>query len=112
MTTETCKIQLLSNTYEIKCPRDETENLSQAAKKLNGHLLAHKKKFKNLNEYQVLLLSALQISHELVQCLKQLEQQHTHVSALIDALQVRMKNLHNVPVGKASLQEFATKNAL
>lgn len=110
MTTETCKIQLLHNTYEIKCPRDETNNLTQAARTLNDHLLAHKKKFKNLNEYQVLLLSALQVSHELVQCLQQLEQQHTHVSELIDALHLRMKNFHKAPVHKTSVKGFASKN--
>lgn len=109
MTTQTYKIQLLSKTYEIKCPSEETANLSQAAKKLNEQLLAHKKKFKTLNEYQVLLLSALQISHELVQSQKQLEQQHAHVSELINALKVRMKNLHKIPVETASVQGLVEK---
>lgn len=92
-TSNTCTIQLLKKTYEIKCPKEEAENLQAAAQKLNDQLLANKKKFKSLDEFQTLLLAALTISHELVVCIKQQEQQRNQVSQFINALETNIDSV-------------------
>ena len=61
-----CTIQLMNKSYKIKCPVEEMDNLQLAAKKLNATIAQKKSQFKNLDATQVLLLSALHISHELV----------------------------------------------
>ncbi|KTC88153.1 MULTISPECIES: cell division protein ZapA [Legionella] len=85
-TAKTCSIKLLNKTYEIKCPENEEINLEQAAEKLNEQL-KQTKKFKQLDEFQALLLAALNISHELITCQKQQEQQRIQVSKFISSLE-------------------------
>ena len=89
---KTCKIRLLNKTYEIKCPEEEANNLKNAAKKLNEQLLTNKTKCKSLNEFQLLLLASLNISHELVACQKQQAEQRHHVNELISALGNKMND--------------------
>lgn len=76
-------IKVLNKPYEIKCSAQEVENLQQAADKLNSHLAQTKKKFKHLSEFQTLLLSALNMSHELIACQKQQDQQRQQVSQFV-----------------------------
>ena len=84
---------MLNKTYEIKCPNEETHNLNLAAQKLNDQLVANKKKFHSLDAYQVLLLSALNISHELVASLKQQEQQRNQVTEFISSLETKINQV-------------------
>jgi cell division protein ZapA len=91
-----CSIKLLNKTYEIKCPDNEIINLQQAAEKLNEHLLQNKKKFKQLGEFQSLLLAALNVSHELIACQKQHEQHRQQVSRFITSLE---NKIHQVVHG-------------
>lgn len=86
----------MNKTYEIKCPDHETVNLQQAAEKLNEQLIQSKKKFKQLDEFQALLLAALNISHELVTCQKQQEQQRQQVTKFISSLE---NKIHQVVHG-------------
>lgn len=86
-TSKSCSIKLLNKTYEIKCPDHEIANLQQAAEKLNEQLLQSKKKFKQLDEFQALLLAALNVSHELITCQKQQEQQRQQVTKFINSLE-------------------------
>lgn len=85
-TSISCPIKLLNKTYDIKCPEEEAANLQLAAEKLNEQLLLNKKKFKQLDEFQNLLLAALHVSHELISCKKHQEQQRHQVSQFINSL--------------------------
>jgi cell division protein ZapA len=84
--TKFCTIQLLNKSYKIKCPDDEVDNLRASAQKLNQHLCQNKNAFKSLNEFQSLLLAALNISHELICSETQQIQQRQKLSHFIDSL--------------------------
>ncbi len=86
----------MNKIYEIKCPDSEMENLQQAAEKLNQQLLQTKKKFKQLDEFQTLLLAALNVSHELITCQRQHEQQRLQVTQFISSLE---NKIHQVVHG-------------
>lgn len=88
--SNTCTIRLLNKTYDIKCPTEEVDNLNLAAKKLNEQLLTNKTKFQSLDAFQILLLSALNISHELIASLKQQEQQRNQVTQFISSLETKI----------------------
>lgn len=92
-TSNTCTIRLLNKTYDIKCPHEETDNLNLAAQKLNEQLHATRKKFQSLDAYQILLLSALTISHELIASLKQQEQQRKQVTHFISSLETKINHV-------------------
>lgn len=94
--SKSCSIKLMNKSYEIKCPDAEVENLQQAADKLNEYLIQNKKKFKQLDEFQTLLLAALNVSHELINSQKQLEQQKLHVTQFINSLE---NKIHQVVHG-------------
>lgn len=93
---KSCTIKLLNKSYEIKCPDNEMFNLKQAAEKLNDQLLQNKKKFKQLDEFHALLLAALNISHELINCQHQQEQQRKQVTQFINSLE---NKIHQVVHG-------------
>lgn len=80
-------VKLLNQSYEIKCPEHEIDNLNLAAAKLNQELQQQRKKFKKLDDFQVLLLAALTISHELINCRQHQEQQFRQVSQLVNSLE-------------------------
>lgn len=87
MTTSiSCPIKLLNKTYDIKCPEQEADNLHMAADKLNEQLLQNKKQFRQLDDFQNLVLAALHISHELISCKKQQEEQRNQVTRFMNSL--------------------------
>lgn len=90
-----CNIKILNKSYEIKCPKNEEENLKRAAEVLNGQLQSYKKKFKRLDEFENLLLAALHICHELISCQKQQEQQRHQVTQFINSLENRINQVVN-----------------
>ena len=90
---KTCKVKILNKSYEIRCPENEEENLSLAAKKLNDQLTKHKNNFKLLDNYQTLLLAALDISHEFVICKNQQEQQRHQVTQFISSLEHKINKV-------------------
>lgn len=90
---KTCTIRLLNKSYDIKCPDEEADNLQHAALKLNGHLQHIKKKFKQIDEYQALLLAALHISHEWVACQKQQEEQRQQMTQFICSLEHKINQV-------------------
>lgn len=92
-TLQTCRIKILNKTYDIKCPPEETENLKAAANKLDEQLMESKKKFNNLDAYQILLLSALTISHELMVSQKQQEEQRQQVAQFISSLESKINHV-------------------
>ncbi|WP_419419752.1 cell division protein ZapA [Legionella sp. D16C41] len=94
-TSKTCKIKLLNKSYDIKCPEHEVANLEQAAAKLNEHLLQNKKKFKQLDDFQNLVLASLHVSHELISCQKQQEQQRHQVTQFINSLENKINQVVN-----------------
>lgn len=91
--TTTCSIQLLNNVHEIKCPQDEVENLQQAGVRLNEQLLLNKKKFKDLDPFQTLMLAALTLTHELLACQKKQEQQRHQVTEFISSLENKINQV-------------------
>jgi cell division protein ZapA len=94
-TSSSCPIKLLNKTYTIKCPDHETANLQLAADKLNEQLQLNKKKFKQLDDFQNLLLAALHVSHELVSCQKQQENQRHQVTQFISSLENKINQVVN-----------------
>lgn len=90
---KTCKVNLMNKTYELKCPENEEANLLLATKKLNDKITNNKNKFKLLDNFQILLLSALDISHELVICKNEQEQQRHQVTQFISALENKINKV-------------------
>ena len=89
-TKKSCTIKILDKSYEVKCPDNEKENLLLAVAKLNEKMASNKNKFKRLDDFQILLLAALDIGHELVICQKEQEQQRHQVNQFISSLESRI----------------------
>ena len=92
-TLKSCPIKLLNKTWDIKCPEHETGNLKLAAEKLNEYLLLNKKKFKQLDDFQNLLLASLSVSHELITCQKQQESQRNKVTEFMSSLENKINQV-------------------
>lgn len=106
MTKEkSCTIRLLNKSYEIKCPEGEIDNLHRAATKLNESLLKKKTQFKQLDDFQALLLAALRISHQLVICQNQQEKHREHVTQFISSLESTIRQVANTTI----LQDFSSE---
>lgn len=80
-------VTLLSKTYEIKCPDSETELLQEASQKLNALLNQSKQQFPHLTEFQLMLLSALTCSHELLTHEKRVEIEREQVAQFVGLLE-------------------------
>ena len=91
--TTTCTIRLLNKSYDIKCPEAEQENLELSAQKLNEHLLKKKREFKKLDDYQTLLLAALHVSHELIVCQNQQQEQRQQLTQFISTLEEKISQV-------------------
>ncbi len=87
---KSCKVKILNKTYEIKCPEGEEANLFLAAQKLGEQMQSTKNKFKKLDDYKVLLLAALDISHELIICKNAQEHQRFQVTQFITSLESKI----------------------
>lgn len=85
--TKSYTIQLLNKSYEIKCPENEEESLKLAAQQLNNQVLKNKKKFKQLDDFQALLLAALHISHELITSQTRQEEHQNQLNQFIKSLE-------------------------
>lgn len=85
-----CTIKLLNKSYEIKCPEAEETNLLLAAAKINEQMTTNKNKFRHLDNFQALLLAALDISHELIICKNEQEQQRQQVTQFITSLESKI----------------------
>lgn len=102
MTTQkTATIRLLNKTYDINCPEEEIDNLQLAAQKLNEQMLINKRKFKHLEDQKILLLAALNVSHELIICQKQQILQRQQVAQFISSLENRIQQVVH---GSATLE--------
>jgi cell division protein ZapA len=88
-----CKVKLLNKTYEIKCPEGEEANLLLAAKRLNDQMAQNKNKFKQLDNFHTLLLAALDISHELIICKHEQENQRFQVTQFINSLESKINKV-------------------
>lgn len=92
-TSDYCTIQLMNKAYKIKCPAEEKENLELAAKKLNSIISQKKSQFKNLEAMQILVLAALQISHESVAQEQKHAQKREQLSEFIQSLENRLQEV-------------------
>lgn len=99
-----CTVKILNKSYEIKCPEGEEPNLLLAAKKLNDQIASNKSKFRLLDDFQMLLLAALDISYDLVICKTEQEQQRNQVTQFISTLE---NKINRVVVGE---MEALTEN--
>lgn len=96
---KSCTIKLLNTAYEVKCPEHEEANLLLAAQKLNNQILINKKKSRSLDNFQALLLAALDISHELVLCKNKQVQQQNQVSQFINSLENKINKMVSGDLG-------------
>lgn len=92
-TSKICSIKLLNKTYEIKCPDNEVSNLQQAGQLLNEQILIQKKKFKQLGDFQALLLASLHLTHELITTQHQQEKQRHQVTQFISSLENKINQV-------------------
>jgi cell division protein ZapA len=90
-TTNQCTIQLMNKTYKIKCPVEEMDNLQLAAKKLNTTISQKKTQFKTLDATHILLLAALDLSHELINQEQKQNQQREQLADFIHSLEERLQ---------------------
>jgi cell division protein ZapA len=90
-----CTIKLFNQSYEVKCPEGEEANLILAAQELNNQIMTNKKKAAQLDNFHVLLLSALDISHKYVVCKTQQAQQHHQVTQFINSLENKINKMVN-----------------
>ncbi|MCW8399173.1 cell division protein ZapA [Legionella sp. PATHC038] len=90
---KSCTVKLLNKTYEIKCPEGEEPNLLLAVQKLNHQIMMNKKKSKQLDNFQALLLAALDISHELILCKNKQAQQQHQVTQFINSLENKINKM-------------------
>lgn len=93
-------VKLLNKSYKIKCPDEEIANLQLSAQKLNDQLLKNRDEFKHLTDYQSLLLAALHISHELINCQTQQAQQREQLGHLISSIEHNIKGEREVSAGE------------
>jgi cell division protein ZapA len=70
----TVAIQIMGRTYQIKCPSDKIEELHASALHLEKKVSELKEQNKMLDTERLLLIAALNISHELIR--SQQEKQH------------------------------------
>ena len=89
-TIKTCTIKLLNKSYQIKCPESEEANLLLAAAKLNEKIASTKGKFKRLDNFQTLLLAALDVGHELIISKNEQEHQRYQVNQFITSLESKI----------------------
>lgn len=99
---KTCTIKILNRSYQIKCPESEENNLLLAADKLNEKITNTKNKFKTLDNFQILLLAALDVGHELIICKNEQEQQRHQVNQFISSLESKINKtvggeVYNIP---------------
>lgn len=87
---KTCTIKILNKPYQIRCPESEESNLLLAAAKLNKKITQNKSKFKSLDNFQTLLLAALDVSHELIISKNEQEQQRHQVTQFITSLESKI----------------------
>ncbi|MBA4695871.1 MAG: cell division protein ZapA [Legionella sp.] len=81
------KLIILNQPYEIKCPDSEIQHLEKAADILNAHALKTKQKFKHLDNFQTLLLAALNVGHDLVLCRQQHDEQRKKIAEFMTVLE-------------------------
>ncbi len=80
----------MNKSYQIKCPESEEATLLLAAAKLNEKIMVHKNKCNHLDNMQTLLLAALDVSHELIICKTEQEQQRYQVNQFISSLESKI----------------------
>jgi len=90
-TSNHCTIQLLNKNYKIKCDAEEVDNLQLAAKKLNATISKKKAQFKTLDATQILLLAALELSHDLISQQQKQHIQKEHLTEFIHALESKLQ---------------------
>lgn len=90
---KTCSVKILNKVYEIKCPEGEVANLMAAAQRLNEQIASNKSKARMLDHFQLLLLSALDISRELIVCKSEQEQQRHQVTQFISSLENKIHKM-------------------
>ena len=102
---KTCTIKLMNKAYQIKCPESEENNLLLAVDKLNEKIMTTRTKFKNLDNFQTLLMAALDVGHELISCKNEQEQQRYQVNQFITSLESKINKTVGGDMHKATVTE-------
>ncbi len=99
-----CPIKVFNKTYEMKCPETEVENLEAAVKRVNALLTQHKQQFSHLTAFQLMLLSAVTMAHELGACQKQQLLEREQVAQVVGLLEKNKLLLQSVNEAPLSVQ--------
>jgi cell division protein ZapA len=83
----TYAMTLLGKKYEIKCPEQELDHLKASADKLNAVLQETKAKYPALTEFQLMMMSALSISHELITCQRREAEDKAQIGEIVRLLE-------------------------
>tara|TARA_Y100000588_G_C14255576_1_gene925274 strand:+ start:2046 stop:2357 length:312 start_codon:yes stop_codon:yes gene_type:complete len=92
-TKQTQTIQLLNQTYQIKCPEQEVQALKMASEKINALMWDYKNQFKTIDDHQALLLAALKISHELLDVQNNQASRQQQLSQFINTLEEKVNQV-------------------
>ena len=83
----TTNITLLGHTYTISCRPGEEEALLRSARYLDNALEGIKSRIKTHDNEKIALMAALNITHELLDCLSTLKDQKHQVEGMISRLE-------------------------
>jgi cell division protein ZapA len=83
----TATIQLLDKNYQVDCPLDQVLNLQEAAIYLDSRLTECSRVVKQSTQIRLILMTALNISHELIVAKKNNAEYVKTMSARIKVLQ-------------------------
>lgn len=81
-----CVVTFLGKNYTISCPTHEKEHLQQAALTLNKALDVQKQKFPHLSEFHLMLLCAVNVTHELLLAQAQAAQDKAQIAHVVRLL--------------------------
>lgn len=85
-------VKILDRSYQIKCPPDQTQALQEAASYIDQQMKKFKQNAQVNNTERVAIITALNISHELMQLRKQKNNYIDVMNQRIQDLQHRIEN--------------------
>ncbi|WP_027350145.1 cell division protein ZapA [Halotalea alkalilenta] len=90
----TVEITLLGQSYTFRCAKGEAEGLQRAARYLDKALAGVKQRAGGMSDEKVALMTALNITHELLQALEtrgELEEQASRLGQRIDTALAKVR---------------------
>jgi cell division protein ZapA len=91
MSQHSVTVEVANRRLKISCPAGQESSLLLAAKELNQRLLNDSKSNSIKTPEQSLVMTALNLSHDLLAARKELEQERAAMQSKIDLLQTTIK---------------------